>query len=279
MFSLIMGASVDDTTMRTDRLFEYTDHSLKAIFEADLNRLKQLPALVMPERQDRSRPQYARVGRIESVSLVGRDCHYRFVPDVDIPAIASSTIESIASSLLIDSRQWGEFTRTHWAVKDADLYRALLTRSFAPTTSAPTVFTIPGSDPDPDLISVMMPFDASFTPVYQALSAAVTQQGWQCQRADELFTNGPVIQDIVHLIAASQAVICDLSGRNANVFYEAGIAHAIGRNVVLLARHESDVPFDLRHLRYISYVNNDQGREELSSTVLRHLTAIMGPIS
>ncbi len=178
----------------------------------------------------------------------------------------------MASSLLIDGSQWGEFTRTHWAVKDVDLYHTLLRRSYAaPAILAPTVFTIPRGAPQPDLVSVMMPFEASFAPVYQSLSVAVTQEGWQCRRADELFTNGPVIQDIVELIAASRAVICDLSGRNANVFYEAGIAHAIGRDVVLLARHESDVPFDLRHLRYISYANNDQGREELTTTVLRHL--------
>lgn len=274
MFSLIMGASADDTTMGKDRLFEYTEPPIKTSFEADLNQLKQIPALVMPELQDRTRPQVARVGRVESISLMGRNCQYRFVPDPDIPAIPSSTIEALGSSLVIDGSQWGEFTRTHWAVKDADLYHTLLKRPYPPTSLESTVFAIPTADPDPDLVSVMMPFDAASAPIYQALLAAVTQQGWQCRRADELFTNGPVIQDIVDLIASSTVVICDLSGRNANVFYEAGIAHAIGRNVVLLARHESDVPFDLRHLRYISYVDNDQGREELTRRVLLHLAAI-----
>lgn len=274
MFSLIMGASADDTAMRAERLFEYTDPALKAAFSADLNQLTQIPTLVMPELQDQTRLQIARMGRIDRISVVGRDCHYRFVPDADIPAIPSSVIESIASSLLIDDRQWAEFTRTHWAVKDADLYHALLSQTYAQAKLTPSVFSVPSSSQDPELISVMMPFDGTFKPVYQAISTAVTQQGWRCQRADELFTNGPVIQDIVELIAASQAVICDLSGRNANVFYEAGIAHTIGRSVILLARHMNDVPFDLRHLRYISYVDNNQGHEELTKTVLQHLDAI-----
>jgi len=68
-------------------------------------------------------------------------------------------------------------------------------------------------------------------------------------------------------------VICDLSSRNANVFYEAGIAHTIGRNVLLLARDQRDVPLDLQHLRYIWYTNNTQGLGELKDKVLKHLEA------
>jgi len=41
--------------------------------------------------------------------------------------------------------------------------------------------------------------------------------------------------------------IADCTGRNPNVFYEIGIAHTLGRNVVMIT--EADVPFDLRHLR------------------------------
>lgn len=69
-------------------------------------------------------------------------------------------------------------------------------------------------------------------------------------------------------------MICDLSGRNPNVFYEAGIAHTMGKEVILLASHKSDVPFDLQHLRYIPYVNNGQGIDSLVAHVLRHLDTI-----
>lgn len=274
-----MGVSTDDTAIRADRLLEYTEPSVKVKImrgdEVDTEGLKRMPALVMPELQDSTRRQVATVGTIESVRLVGRDCKFRFVPDPDIPEIPSSEIKAIASILDIDGSQWGEFTRTHWAVKDVDLFHALLARPKAATSLSPKVFTIPGGQPEDDLISIMMPFDASFTPVHRALSDAVSKEGWRCQRVDDIWQNDAIIQDIVGLIARSRAVICDLSNRNANVFYETGIAHTIGRNVILLARHDSDVPFDLRHLRHVKYMSNGQGIDDLIAQVMPRLRDLM----
>jgi hypothetical protein len=39
--------------------------------------------------------------------------------------------------------------------------------------------------------------------------------------------------------------------------YEIGLAHAIGKPLILLTRKEEDVPFDLRALRFIYYNPND----------------------
>jgi hypothetical protein len=52
-------------------------------------------------------------------------------------------------------------------------------------------------------------------------------------------------------------VVAELSGRNPNVMYEVGLAHAIGKPIIFLARNEEDVPFDLRNLRCIFYNPND----------------------
>jgi len=52
--------------------------------------------------------------------------------------------------------------------------------------------------------------------------------------------------------------------RAANVFYEAGIAHALGRDVILITQSDADIPFDLRHLRYAKYLNNAEGRADLA---------------
>ena len=71
-------------------------------------------------------------------------------------------------------------------------------------------------------------------------------------------------------------MICDCSGRNPNVFYEAGIAHTLGREVILIAQSDHDIPFDLRHLRYVRYLNNDQGRAELSAALLARIQTIIG---
>jgi hypothetical protein len=274
-----MGASVGDTAMGADRLFEHTEASVKAKFmngdQVDTGKLTRIPALVMPELQDRTRSQVAHVGCVESITRVGKGYHYRFVPDPGIPAIPSTEIATIALDLHIDDSGWGEFARTHWAIKDVDLYHALLLRENTQTSLAPKVFTIPAGHPDPDLVSIMMPFDPSFGPVYKALSDAAGKEGWRCQRVDDMWVNDAIINDIVKLIADSRVVICDLSGRNPNVFYETGIAHTIGRNFILLAQQDSDVPFDLRHLRFVKYLLNDQGVDKLVEDVLPRLRDLM----
>ncbi len=70
-------------------------------------------------------------------------------------------------------------------------------------------------------------------------------------------------------------MICDCTGKNPNVFYEAGIAHTLGKEVILITQSASDVPFDLRHLRYVSYLNNREGRKELAVQVQARLTTLL----
>ena len=83
------------------------------------------------------------------------------------------------------------------------------------------------------------------------------------------------VQDIVELIARSKVVVCDLTGKNANVFYEVGIAHTLGREVVLITQSAADVPFDLRHLRYIPYLSNSEGLEQLKESLLERVRFLM----
>jgi len=44
-----------------------------------------------------------------------------------------------------------------------------------------------------------------------------------------------------------------MTGRNPNVFYETGYAHALGKKVVLLTQKADDIPFDLKHYQHIIY--------------------------
>ena len=121
----------------------------------------------------------------------------------------------------------------------------------------------------------MMPFAAEFDPVYAVIQSAVKSIGLEPMRADNFWEHDHVIQDIVNLIARARVVICDLSSRNPNVFYEAGIAHTIGKEVILIAQSQDDVPFDLRHLRYIKYLNNEQGLASLSESIASRIQTVI----
>jgi hypothetical protein len=82
------------------------------------------------------------------------------------------------------------------------------------------------------------------------------------------------MQTIVSLICQSGLVIADCTGRNPNVFYEAGIAHTLGRDVILIAQNLNDVPFDLRALAIITYLPNAQGLQELTAKLKDRIPAV-----
>jgi hypothetical protein len=73
----------------------------------------------------------------------------------------------------------------------------------------------------------------------------------------------PIIEDIWILLNQSHFLIADLTWKNPNVFYELGIAHTIGKYVIIISQSELDVPFDIGHLRYIFYEYNKDGIEGL----------------
>jgi hypothetical protein len=173
--------------------------------------------------------------------------------DLDIPALLNRSLYEFRDDLDIDEF---EFIRTHWSIKDIDLYRVLLKVS-QPRRQRPTVFQLSEHENiEPSLMSAMMPFDPRFDAVYETLQRTATAVGLRCRRADDIWENRAVIQDVVSLIDRSKIVICDCTGRNPNVFYEIGIAHTLGREVILITQADADIPFDLRHLRYVRYLNN-----------------------
>lgn len=141
-------------------------------------------------------------------------------------------------------------------------------------TFSPEVFDAPPHVIQDDLVSVMMPFDAGFTPVYQAIQAAASAAGMECSRADDMWEDSVVVQDIFNLIFRSRIVVVDFTGKNPNVMYETGIAHTLGKKVVPLTQIIDHIPFDLRHHRALTYHPNSQGLAKLSSDLsvrLRHL--------
>lgn len=138
---------------------------------------------------------------------------------------------------------------------------------------APQVFTVPDGEVESDLVSVMMPF-AGFADVYTAIKGAVADAGLRCQRADDIWDHSVLIQDVFNLIFRAHIVVCDFTGKNPNVFYEAGIAHTLGKHVVPITQAAADIPFDLQHHRYLSYLNNAEGRTALRTGLAERIKTL-----
>lgn len=132
-----------------------------------------------------------------------------------------------------------------------------------------------------DTCFVMMPFanpiGAYYTAIYEP---AIQKAGLTPIRADaDIFGTGKIIDQIWQGINRSKVLVAELTNRNPNVFYELGLAHALNKPVVLVCSNESDVPFDLQHIRVIYYDVTDPfwGSKLIEKIAENILSAIQTP--
>lgn len=106
-----------------------------------------------------------------------------------------------------------------------------------------------------DSCFMLMPFDSEFDYIYGEIKRHLNSKNHPCNRADEIFGSVPIMSNILKEILSSHFVIADLTGQNANVFYELGIAHSFKdpHNIILISQSADDIPFDIRHLNTIIY--------------------------
>jgi hypothetical protein len=136
-----------------------------------------------------------------------------------------------------------------------------------------SIFGTPKYTQRPLGIFVMMPFAPVYRPIYDAGILPVAQKlKTSCKRADDFTTTGSIIATIWSAINQAEIIIGECTGKNPNVFYEIGIAHALGKPTVLIAQTEQDIPFDLKHLKVIIYDIStepglDQFKEDLANTI------------
>ena len=132
-------------------------------------------------------------------------------------------------------------------------------------------------EPDPKTacdVFVIMPFDEHFKPVYEDHIKKVCDAiGLDCKRGDLVLSTKSIVDDIWSLINNAQIIICDCTGKNPNVFYELGIAHALGKKTICITQSKDDIPFDIEHLRYIEYTFTQCGMSKFESTLKQHIAA------
>lgn len=112
---------------------------------------------------------------------------------------------------------------------------------------------IPSFQPKP-FVFVLMPFAPEFDDIYRyGIKEACEKAGTYAERVDEQFYHERILDRIYNQIAKADIIIADMTGRNPNVFYEAGYAHALGKPTILLTQNSDDIPFDLKHHHHIVY--------------------------
>jgi hypothetical protein len=122
-------------------------------------------------------------------------------------------------------------------------------------------------------VFVLMPFAKGFDAIYTTIKDVSVQCGWHCSRADDIQHTRDIISVIWEEIERCECVIADLTGENANVFYELGYAHAAGKNTILLTQNLATLPFDLKHRIVIKYRSTIAGRQAMAEALMSHLDA------
>jgi hypothetical protein len=132
-----------------------------------------------------------------------------------------------------------------------------------------------------DTCFVMMPFADPIGNYYsQIYDPAIKKAGLKPMRADDdIFKTGKIMDQVWNGINDAKVLVAELTDRNPNVFYELGLAHAKDKPVVLVASNESDVPFDIRHIRVIYYDKNDPfwGQKLIEKVAENILSALKNP--
>ena len=101
---------------------------------------------------------------------------------------------------------------------------------------------------------VLMPFGPQFDDIYQlGIKEAAKAVNIQAERVDEQIFNETMLDRIYNQINAADIIIAEMTGKNPNVFYEVGYAHAKRKYTILLTSDAADIPFDLKQHRHIVY--------------------------
>ena len=256
------------------RLFEYTSEDLANRYKDNLAGLAKLPALIVAEADPDREPQTpAFLSQITGVRQRGNQIGFQYQHLSD-----QLTSEEVFGCRYfdVDADSW-EHSRTHWAVKDGNVVSQVFELvALRANKARPRFFDLDAWPlPTSDHIAIMMPFSAEFKPVYNVIKAACDESGYSALRVDEIYGPNKIMNDVFRTIVQGKLVICDLTGKNPNVLYETGLAHACGCDVILLTQNRQDVPFDLGQIRYVTYLPNGEGLEALQEELERHISACL----
>lgn len=112
-----------------------------------------------------------------------------------------------------------------------------------------------GINVEDGFVTCLMPFNRQYNRIYECIKEVCRANDCQCHRSDDKYTPNSILKYTMELILKSQVIIAVLDGRNANVYYEVGIAHSIGKTVILVnnVSRFKDTPFDIKGNRIVLY--------------------------
>ena len=97
--------------------------------------------------------------------------------------------------------------------------------------------------------------------------------GYACERSSPI-KSGAIIKNIIQQLDTAEIVLADLTGSNANVFYELGIRHALRKRTIMVAQEGQDLPFDIGGYGVIFYSTDLLGAENFANKIHERIEEI-----
>lgn len=122
---------------------------------------------------------------------------------------------------------------------------------------------------------ILMPFGETWSDtIFLYISEIVEKLGMTVQRAD-LVSGHIIMEDVWKLLNEATIVIADITSNNPNVFYELGIAHTLGKNVILLSQSSDHMPFDISSFRKIIYRVDENSLKLLGNQLPNYIQPLL----
>ena len=123
-------------------------------------------------------------------------------------------------------------------------------------------------------VFIGMPFDKSMKDIQNVIEEACKKNDLQPKIVSDGIGSNTIIDEIKSLIEDSEFLIIDLSLENPNVYYELGYADGVGNegcDVLLLARENTTLRFDIQHRRVHFYKDAYDLQEKLKEILPRFI--------
>lgn len=131
-------------------------------------------------------------------------------------------------------------------------------------------------------IFMIMPFREQYNAIYTNIIQPVSAElNLTIKRGDEFSsTRGSIMQEVWAALNACRLVLVETTEINANVYYELGIAHTLGKPAILLTqtREVEKLPFDLRHLRFVVYDDHEAGHADFEQRLRQSIIWLLNDL-
>lgn len=110
--------------------------------------------------------------------------------------------------------------------------------------------------------------------IHKVIERASPRYDLVIETVDRFSPETPVINRVLSLLNLVDVVVADIRSGSPSLFYEVGLAHGIGKPVLLIVDSASRIPADLLGHQYLVFHKNTESEEQLAFSIGEHLQTL-----